>query len=92
MRKAFCSSVRRPEDFKSNAQKAAFEGKWWAFYPLLAAIKILAKVSAPFSLDLFPGRHVVDKFPGCIVGDIQAEKAESKYVDCLLYTSDAADD
>lgn len=30
---------------------------------------------------LFPGVHVVDKFPGCIVGQIQEEKAESKYVE-----------
>ncbi|MEK6950241.1 MAG: hypothetical protein AABX13_00770 [Nanoarchaeota archaeon] len=27
------------------------------------------------------GKHVVDKFPGCVVGDIQEEKAESKYVE-----------
>lgn len=30
---------------------------------------------------LFPGKHVVDKFPGCAVGEIQVEKAESKYVE-----------
>lgn len=30
---------------------------------------------------LFPGKHVVDKFPGCTVGDIQVEKAESKYAE-----------
>ncbi len=30
---------------------------------------------------LSPGKHVVDKYPGCIVGDIQEEKAESKYVE-----------
>ncbi len=30
---------------------------------------------------LQPGRHIVDKYPGCIVGDIAVEKAESKYVE-----------
>lgn len=30
---------------------------------------------------LFPGKHVVDKFPGCAVGDVQVERAESKYVE-----------
>lgn len=30
---------------------------------------------------LFPGKHVVDKYPGCTVGDIQIEKAESKYAE-----------
>ncbi len=31
--------------------------------------------------DLFPGTHVIDKYPGCTVGVIQEEKAESKYVE-----------
>ena len=31
--------------------------------------------------DLSPGTHVVDKYPGCTVGKIQEEKAESKYVE-----------
>ncbi|MBI4151334.1 hypothetical protein HY496_00045 [Candidatus Woesearchaeota archaeon] len=30
---------------------------------------------------LLPGKHVVDKYPGCTVGDIAVEKAESKYVE-----------
>jgi ribonuclease HIII len=30
---------------------------------------------------LSPGKHVVDKYPGCNVGDIMEEKAESKYVE-----------
>ncbi len=30
---------------------------------------------------LLPGKHIVDKFPGCSVGDVQEEKAESKYVE-----------
>lgn len=30
---------------------------------------------------LKPGKHVVDKFPGCTVGDIAETKAESKYVE-----------
>jgi ribonuclease HIII len=30
---------------------------------------------------LQPGKHVVDKYPGCSAGDLQEEKAESKYVE-----------
>jgi ribonuclease HIII len=30
---------------------------------------------------LKPGKHIVDKYPGCSVGDVQEEKAESKYVE-----------
>lgn len=30
---------------------------------------------------LKPGKHVVDKYPGCNVGDVKVEKAESKYVE-----------
>ncbi|MBU0470216.1 MAG: hypothetical protein KKA62_06090 [Nanoarchaeota archaeon] len=30
---------------------------------------------------LFPGKHIVDKYPGCKVGDVQEEKADSKYVE-----------
>ncbi len=30
---------------------------------------------------LLPGKHVVDKYPGCTVGDVMVEKAESKYVE-----------
>ena len=30
---------------------------------------------------LFPGKHIVDKYPGCAVGDIMETKAESKYVE-----------
>jgi ribonuclease HIII len=30
---------------------------------------------------LQPGKHVVDKFPGCQVGELQEEKAESKYLE-----------
>ncbi|MDO8510560.1 MAG: hypothetical protein Q7S55_00180 [Nanoarchaeota archaeon] len=30
---------------------------------------------------LFPGKHVVDKYPGCTVGEVQVEHAESKYVE-----------
>ncbi len=30
---------------------------------------------------LKPGKHIVDKYPGCRVGDIREEKAEDKYVE-----------
>ena len=30
---------------------------------------------------LKPGKHIVDKYPGCTVGEVQEEKADSKYVE-----------
>ncbi len=30
---------------------------------------------------LKPGKHIVDKYPGCNVGDVMEEKAEEKYVE-----------
>jgi len=30
---------------------------------------------------LAPGKHIVDKYPGCTIGDIREEKAESKYLE-----------
>jgi len=30
---------------------------------------------------LKPGQHVVDKYPGCRVGNVREEKAEDKYVE-----------
>jgi len=30
---------------------------------------------------LQPGKHIVDKYPGCTAGDLREEKAESKYVE-----------
>ncbi|MFA6461753.1 MAG: hypothetical protein WCV90_05775 [Candidatus Woesearchaeota archaeon] len=30
---------------------------------------------------LQPGKHIVDKYPGCNVGEVREEKAESKYVE-----------
>ena len=30
---------------------------------------------------LAPGKHLVDKYPGCTIGDIREEKAESKYLE-----------
>ena len=38
----------------------------------------LHKVCADY---LQPGKHVVDKYPGCDIGDVQEEKAESKYLE-----------
>lgn len=31
--------------------------------------------------ELYPGVHIVDRYPGCLVGNIQTEKAESKYLE-----------
>ncbi|MEK6938689.1 MAG: DUF3378 domain-containing protein [Nanoarchaeota archaeon] len=30
---------------------------------------------------LKPGKHIIDKYPGCTVGEVQEEQAESKYVE-----------
>ncbi|MBI2668573.1 hypothetical protein HYX14_01895 [Candidatus Woesearchaeota archaeon] len=43
--------------------------------------ELLNKLHAEAAKDLSGGKHVVDKYPGCAVGDIQEEKAESKYVE-----------
>lgn len=43
--------------------------------------KLLNKLHQECADYLFPGKHVVDKYPGCTVGEVQVEKAESKYVE-----------
>lgn len=43
--------------------------------------KLLDKLHQDCRRDLASGKHVVDKYPGCTVGDIITEKAESKYVE-----------
>lgn len=42
---------------------------------------LLNKLHKDAAKDLGAGKHIVDKFPGCVVGDVQEEKAESKYVE-----------
>ena len=42
---------------------------------------ILNKLHKETAKYLSPGKHVVDKYPGCNVGDIREEKAESKYLE-----------
>ncbi|MBI2662234.1 hypothetical protein HYX11_02135 [Candidatus Woesearchaeota archaeon] len=42
---------------------------------------LLNKLHQECASYLAPGKHIVDKYPGCTVGDIQEEKAESKYVE-----------
>jgi len=42
---------------------------------------LLNKLHAECAQDLGTGKHVVDKYPGCTAGNIQEEKAESKYVE-----------
>ncbi len=43
--------------------------------------EILNKLHQDCAHYLLPGKHVVDKYPGCTVGDVQEEKAESKYAE-----------
>lgn len=43
--------------------------------------KLLNKLHQQVAQDLHPGKHIVDKYPGCAVGDIAVEKAESKYLE-----------
>jgi len=42
---------------------------------------LLNKLHQECATYLAPGKHIVDKYPGCAIGDIQEEKAESKYVE-----------
>ncbi len=42
---------------------------------------LLNKLHTECARDLDGGKHIVDKYPGCTVGDIQEEKAESKYIE-----------
>ncbi|MEK6900772.1 MAG: hypothetical protein AABX37_00340 [Nanoarchaeota archaeon] len=42
---------------------------------------LLDKLHGECAQYLQPGKHVVDKYPGCVVGDVIEEKAESKYVE-----------
>ena len=42
---------------------------------------LLNALHAECAKDLSSGKHIVDKFPGCLVGDVAEEKAESKYVE-----------
>ena len=43
--------------------------------------KMLNKMHKDVANYLKPGKHVVDKYPGCNVGEIQEEKAESKFIE-----------
>ena len=43
--------------------------------------KLLDQMHKECGRYLLPGKHVVDKYPGCKVGDIIVEKAESKYIE-----------
>ncbi len=42
---------------------------------------LLNKLHTECAKDLGTGKHIVDKYPGCIAGDIQEERADSKYVE-----------
>ena len=42
---------------------------------------LLNKLHKDCAQYLVPGKHVVDKYPGCTVGSVREEKAESKYVE-----------
>ena len=43
--------------------------------------EVLNRHHAQVALELFPGYHVVDKYPGCRVGDFAEPKAESRWVE-----------
>ncbi|MEK6845462.1 MAG: hypothetical protein AABY26_01780 [Nanoarchaeota archaeon] len=43
--------------------------------------KLLNQLHKECADELKPGKHIVDKYPGCSVGDVREEKAESKYVE-----------
>ena len=42
---------------------------------------LLNKLHEESAVELKPGKHIIDKYPGCNVGDLQTEKAESKYLE-----------
>ena len=42
---------------------------------------LLNKLHQQVAQDLHPGKHIVDKYPGCTVGEVAVEKAESKYLE-----------
>jgi ribonuclease HIII len=42
---------------------------------------LLNKLHQQAANDLHPGKHVVDKYPGCTIGDVAVEKAEDKYIE-----------
>ena len=42
---------------------------------------LLNKLHEEIGTNLKPGKHIVDKYPGCNVGDIMTEKAEDKYIE-----------
>jgi ribonuclease HIII len=43
--------------------------------------ELMNKLHKEVGAELKPGTHVVDKYPGCKIGDIMTTKAESKYVE-----------
>ncbi len=43
--------------------------------------ELLNRLHAEVGRELGPGTHVVDKYPGCLAGNVQEEKAESKYLE-----------
>lgn len=43
--------------------------------------ELLNKLHQEGARDLQGGKHIVDKYPGCTAGDVQEEKAESKYIE-----------
>jgi ribonuclease HIII len=43
--------------------------------------QLLNKLHAESARYLHPGKHIVDEYPGCSVGDIITTKAESKYIE-----------
>jgi len=42
---------------------------------------LLNQLHKQVAKELSPGKHIVDKYPGCSVGDIIEEKAEDKYLE-----------
>lgn len=62
----FDIKVLYPEEYN------AFEGN---------VTELLNKLHKECYYYLKPGKHIVDKFPGCTVGDVAETKAESRYVE-----------
>ncbi len=61
--------------------KSLFPEEYNAFLRHHKVTQLLNKLHKECASDLLPGKHVVDKYPGCMVGSIREEKAESKFVE-----------
>lgn len=61
--------------------KVAIKNVYPEDYNKYSQTELLNKLHKTVAKELGVGTHVVDKYPGCNVGDIRVTKAESKYIE-----------